>query len=245
MRKIALIGAGRIAGNLLASLTDSDRREWQPVIALARHAGPRDGFPCPVTDSLDALLETQPDLIIETAGPAALAQYGEALLAASDVWSVSAAALADRELHDRLEATGKRSGRILRLVSGAIGGLDVLAAMATDPQSRFHFSAGVAGRKWPEPWPFSGTVREATQSFHGINVLAAAALAASGLDDVTVDHETVPAGLSRHFELEASGPLGHYTIIAKPGSDPLRGTSIVAASILAALRREASVIQTS
>lgn len=244
MRKIALIGAGRIARNLLTSLTDHDRREWEPVIALARHPGPRDGFSCPVTDDPDTLLAAKPDLVIETAGPAALAQYGERLLAASDIWSVSAAALADRDLQQRLEDAGRRSGHRLRLVSGAIGGLDVFAAMATDPQSRFHFKAGVSGQPWPDPWPFSGTARQAAQTFHGINVLAAAAVSASGLDEVTVDHETVPAGLSRHFELEVRGPLGHYSIIAKPGSDPARGTSIVAASILAALRREVSVIQT-
>lgn len=220
-----------------------DRQEWKVVAALARQPGPRDGFDCSITDDIEALLAEHPDLIIETGGPAALAQYGEAAIAVSDLWSVSAAALADEVLYKRLENAGRRSGHRLRLVSGAIGGLDGLAAMAVHPDSRIHFTAGIAGNSPTLHWPFSGTVREATKQFHGINVLAAAALASGGLDSVTVDHASLPPGASRHFELEASGPLGRLRIIAEPAPDPLRGTPLVAASILAALRREVATIQ--
>lgn len=244
MKKIALIGAGRIAREVVALLTEKDRQEWEIGIALARRSGERSGFPFPITDSIDKLLEQKPDLVIETAGPDALKQYGETALAVADVWSVSAAALADEAFYNRLEDTGRRTGHHLRLVSGAIGGLDALAAMAVNPDSRFHFTAGTAGKDKPEEWPFSGTVRQATQQFHGINVLAAAALAAKGFDEVAVDHEQLPHGAARHFELLANGPLGTFRIIAEPASDPVRGTRLVAASIIAALRQETAVIRT-
>ncbi len=244
MKKIALIGAGRIARKVVALLTEKDRQEWKIGIALARRPGERSGFPFPVTDSIDRLLEQKPDLVIETAGPDALKQYGEAALAVADVWSVSAAALADEPFYKRLEDTGRRRGHHLKLVSGAIGGLDALAAMAVNPDSGFHFIAATAGKDNPAEWPFSGTVRQATQQFHGINVLAAAALAAKGFDEVTVDHEQLAQGASRHFELLASGPLGHFRIIAEPASNPVHGTLLVAASIIAALRKETAVIRT-
>lgn len=244
MKKIALIGAGRIAHEVVALLTEKDRQEWEIGIALARRSGERSGFLFPVTDSIDRLLDQKPDLVIETAGPDALKQYGEAALAVADVWSVSAAALSDEPFYKRLEHTGRRSGHHLRLVSGAIGGLDALAAMAVNPGSRFHFIAGTAGKDTPSEWPFSGTIRQATQQFHGINVLAAAALAAKGFDEVTVDHEQLAQDAARHFELLANGPLGHFRIIVEPASEPARGTRLVAASIVAALRQETAIIQT-
>ncbi|NTZ64186.1 DUF108 domain-containing protein (plasmid) [Agrobacterium tumefaciens] len=243
MKKIGLIGAGRIARELLASMNTDDRDEWQVVIALAREPGQRDGFDCPITNDIEVLLAQHLDLVIETGGPAALVQHGEAVIAVSDLWSVSAAALADEAFRKRLEDAGRRSGHRLRLVSGAIGGLDGLAAMAVHPESRIHFTAGVAGNSPPPDWLFSGTVREAALRFHGINVLAAAALASSGLDAATVDYASLPQGASRRFELEASGPLGRLRIIAEPAPVPVRGTPLVAASILAALRKEGATIQ--
>ncbi len=244
MKKIALIGAGRIAREVVSLLTDNDRQEWEIDIALARKSGERSGFPFPVTENIERLLEQKPDLVIETAGPDALKQFGEAALAVADVWSVSAAALADEIFYKKLEDAGRRSDHHLKLVSGAIGGLDALAAMAVNPNSHFHFIAGTAGKDNPAEWPFTGTVRQATQQFHGINVLAAAALAAKGFDEVTVDHEQLAKGASRHFELLANGPLGHFRIIVEPASDPIRGTRLVAASIIAALRQETAAIRT-
>lgn len=101
---------GRVAGAVLAATID------MPGIFDA------DGAPL--------LLEELPqraDVVVEAAGQQALAEYGPALVTADlDLLVLSVGALADEDLHLRLSGGPGR----LFLSTGAIGGLDLLRAVA-------------------------------------------------------------------------------------------------------------------
>jgi aspartate dehydrogenase len=230
-RRIGLIGLGAI-GRIVAGAVDSGKAgDWRidavltrslPRPARAGHvADPAAFFPVPV------------DLYIECAGPAALASLGEEALRRADVWSVSGAALADTALSKKLEAVGRASGHRLRLVSGAIGGLDALQAFACAPGLAVEVS--VAAPDLAEPFE-AAAVEAARLLPNGVNVAVAAALAGAGLERTRVRLARGP-GNERELTLSARGALGSLRTALRPVTDPSNDLHIVASSLIAALRQ--------
>src|SRR5690606_33392837 len=95
------------------------------------------------------LIDYQPDVVLESASHQAVRDYAEAYLNAGiDVIVLSGGALADDELRERLIAAAERSGALLWVPSGGIGGLDALkGAMQAGVDS-----ASITIRKRPEAW---------------------------------------------------------------------------------------------
>lgn len=82
-----------------------------------------------IVDSLSQLIAARPGLVAEAAGHAAVRECAPSLLMSGvDVLLVSAGALADKSLHDSLESAALRGRASWRVCSGAVGGLDILAA---------------------------------------------------------------------------------------------------------------------
>ncbi|MGE3925501.1 MAG: hypothetical protein AB7G13_21415, partial [Lautropia sp.] len=154
-RRVGVVGCGRIARPIISALEAGELPAWLLGAVLARTA--RTLGRIRVTGDIDAFLGAGHDLIIEAAGPAVLATHGVRLLEHADVWSVSAAALADPALQAALEATGQRTGHRLRLVPGAIAGLDGVAMAALDPDVRLDLASDLQ----PGPGP-AGDVLDAT-----------------------------------------------------------------------------------
>lgn len=85
----------------------------------------------PVFTELAAFLATSPEVVLEAAGPAALADYAEPIVASgASLIAASGSALGDLALRARLEAACMRYGARIYLPAGAVGGLDALAAAA-------------------------------------------------------------------------------------------------------------------
>jgi aspartate dehydrogenase len=83
----------------------------------------------PLCTTLSELLSKQPDVIVEVAGHEGLRTYGSAVLRAGvDLIFISGGVLAESETHSELLNAAHSGGVQARLVSGAIGGLDALAA---------------------------------------------------------------------------------------------------------------------
>ena len=184
--------------------------------------------------------DAQYDLIIEAAGPAALAMHGVRALECADVWTVSGSALADSRLFDALEEAGERSGHRLRLVAGAIAGLDAVAAGAVDPQAELRLELDLPPGEASSGVPFSGSVREAAARFPGnVNVAVAAALAGPGLDHTRVE-VTRPAGPRHRLALTIQSRFGTTATSSEPRVAP--GTHPVAACLIAELQRELRTI---
>lgn len=241
-RRVGVIGCGRIARPVLQALQAGEAPGWVLGSVLAR--SPRTIGAATVTDDVATFLAASHDLVIEAAGPAALATHGERALLAADVWTVSAAALADRDLHLRLEAACLRGGHRLRLLTGAIAGLDGVATVAVDPDAELRLEvdlptgAGAPAASSPVLL-FRGSVRDAAAAFpDGVNVAVAAALAGPGMDRAVID---VVRPVSGHrLALAASSRYGRVRAVLEPAGDPRWHP--VAAGIIACLRRESRAI---
>ena len=112
-------GCGRIGAPVLAACQAGQLPGWQVCSVLVRRAEAGSG---PLfTTNLGDILATRPDLVVEVAGPAAPATVGEQVLLYVELWTTSAATLADEPLLRRLEAAGRESGhRGTRRASGGM-----------------------------------------------------------------------------------------------------------------------------
>ncbi|MBV1706930.1 MAG: aspartate dehydrogenase [Hyphomicrobiales bacterium] len=197
--KIGMIGQGAIARIALETLRKCQDVGADEVIILTREGVPglklQDGSTRSV-DRLEALIEARPQLICEAAGHDAVRAYGEAVLQAGiDFIITSIGALADEALHARLKASAAASGARLILATGAIGGLDILAAAKLSGLTSVIYTA----RKPPSAWGlarqhgaeavalYDGPAREAVIAFpKNANVAAAIALAGLGFEATRV-----------------------------------------------------------
>ncbi len=239
LRRVGVIGCGRIGLPVAEALAADEVAGWSLGGVLARSE--RAVGAIQVCDDAESFLAMDLDLIVEAAGPAALASLGERALEAADVWTVNGTALADPGLVARLEAACRRRGHRLRLVPGAIAGLDGIALAATDPAALLHVTVempGAADTAAPRR-QFTGPAREAAARFpDGVNVAVAAAWAGPGLDRTTVAvRETSGA---HRIGIETTSRCGRVRAVLEPGADA--GWHPVAASLLACLRREALAI---
>src|SRR5581483_349347 len=83
----------------------------------------------PFVVGLEPLLAAKPDIAIEAASHQAVRDYGEAVLSRGISFIVlSGGALCDDALRARLEAAAQKSGALLYVPSGGIGGMDALKA---------------------------------------------------------------------------------------------------------------------
>lgn len=229
--RIAILGLGAIGRKLLDSIQSAILPGAQ-VAALVRPGSDAAAGPAPGVDlftDTDALLQWQPDLVIECAGHEAVSTVVPRLLQAGvDVILVSLGALGDASLRASLAAAARAGRARLITVSGAIGGLDVLAAACGAGITSVRYT----GRKPPQAW--RGTpaervcdldaIREATLLFEGsaadaarlypknANVTAAVALAGVGFEKTAVRMLADPSVTNNVHELEVEGDFGRFAI---------------------------------
>ncbi len=234
MLRVGLVGLGRIARTFLSLRTAEDDAHWQVVGVLRRNVAAADKADFPVVDTLAGIGALAPDLLIDFTGPSALNAYGADLLRLADVWTIGAAALVSTALERDLREVAGQTGHRLRLLPGAIGGLDALSAMAVDPDSTVSILACMASN--PVASGVIDDARSVVGRSRGVNVIATAAFASRGLDRTPVDHVAVGDGEQRRFAIEADGAYGSFRVCIDPVTDAERGTVLVAASAIAALR---------
>ncbi len=193
--------------------------------------------------SVDALLEREPDLILELASPDALAAYGAVSLARADVWTVNGTALADPHLYHSLSEAACSSGKRMRLLPGAIAGLDGVSALCRSHGSRLKVTIQRPGLSDEVGLVFVGSARDAARRYpHETNVAIAAALAGSGLDDTTVELVSTAPGGDHRLSLVAEGPYGRVVASIDLRPNVPTGHHPVAASVIAALDRDTRAI---
>lgn len=234
MRRVGVIGCGNIGRPVIRALQAGTAGPHALVAVLARQARHVDDLT--VLDDADAFFAAAPELIIEAAGPAAFAAHVPTALARAEVWAVSPTALADRAVEAQTRAA-VAAGHHLRIVSGAIGALDGLRALAVDPALTLTVTVDAA---WADEAAvlFEGSAREAAARYpHGTNVAVAAALAGPGLDATRVCVRQVPHGAPRAMSLAASSAFGSLEASLAPRVVPAEEVHTVAASLIAALRQ--------
>ncbi len=261
MRPFALgvIGFGAIGQRVLGVL-----REQAPDVTIAgvflRDGSPRRlaAFGLPIVDTLDALHHTQPDLVLECAGQAALVEYGPPTLASgTDLIVSSIGALADAMLSAALRAAAIEGHAHLLLPAGAVGGLDALAAMRLAGPIQVLYRSRKPPVAWldtpaetlcdlrnlTKPTPFyRGTARHAALDYpKNANVAAAIGLAGAGLDETEVELVADPTVATNTHEIEAEGPSGKLFVRLDGNPDPSnpKTSMLTAYSLTQAILRHA------
>lgn len=186
-----------------------------------------------VVYSPEQLPELDPaDLVVECAGRQALRQYGpRALSAGCDLLVASIGALADPELEQQLGDAAASSGARVLVPSGALGGLDLLAAARISGVDAVTYT----GRKPPLAWRdtraealtnldtvtadapfFSGSARVAALTFpQNANVAAAVAIAGIGFDATQVRLFADPNVSQNEHCVHASGAFGSFELTVR------------------------------
>lgn len=257
--KIGLIGNGGIARSLLETLADANGMAHVVTAILARSGEASEK--CPLVDDIDALLASAPDIVVECAGHGAVATYGEPILSAGiPLMIASIGALADPGLYRRLAEAASRGGSRLILASGAMAGIEALAAARFGGLDRVRYT----GRKPPLAWKgtpaedkidlgsllcpsafYSGNAREAAFLYpKNSNVAATVALAGLGFDRTEVQLVADPTVATNIHELRFEGGDGSFevTINGRPSKSNPKTSALTAHSIARLLRGMATPV---
>ena len=258
--KIALIGNGSIA-KLVAQFCATRESRLQVVAALALAGDNTSAGRHPVVHTLAELLAFAPDVVVECAGHSAVAAHAVAVLEAGfDLIIVSTGSLADAALWDSVRAAAERSTACVKLVAGALPGIDALSAAKLAGLTK----VALRSTKPPQAWKgtpaekthnldaittptmiFSGNARQAALTFpKNANVAATAALAGLGFEATTVELVADPGVTQNVHRLEAEGAFGSMTlqINANPSPDNPKTSHIAALAIMRLLENEAASI---
>lgn len=258
-KSLALVGCGAIARAVMALLrNDPALRVTQVIVpdfgvADARARCAQDAAEARVQTLLDPAEAARPDLVVECAGHAAVQEHVlPALRAGIPAVVASIGALHDADALAQLAAAAEQGATRVSLVSGAIGGIDALAAARIGGLDEVHYT----GRKPPLAWLgtpaealcdlrtlsapkiiFDGSAREAAQLYpKNANVAATVSLAGLGFDRTTATLVADPGVTRNVHRIVATGAFGRMDLLlenealaANPKTSALTVYSIVRA----------------
>jgi len=244
---LGLIGFGAI-GRAALDILRAEGVVPARLTVLARRALDIPG--AAVVQDAPALVAARPDLVVECAGHAAVRDHACACLAAGiETVIVSAGALADSGLLAAVRAAARAGGTRALVPAGAIGAVDVLAALRPSGLTAVNYT----GRKPPLAWAgtpaeaahdlagltqatviFQGNAREAALAYpKNANVAATLALAGAGFEATQVRLIADP-GVSRNVhEVAVSAGAADFTfrIEGHPSPDNPRTSAGTALSV--------------
>lgn len=163
MKTFVIAGCGRLAGIVSEAVVKGLLPEYELVGVYSRTVAKAEriagrmaeaGKSCAVCTTADELLALKPDILVETASPAALREFAvPALKNGTSIVTLSIGALADDAFYREVCETAKENGTRIYIASGATGGFDVLrtAALMGKATARFRYGNGTLSH---EPIPF-------------------------------------------------------------------------------------------
>lgn len=216
MRKIGLIGCGNIA-----ELITDFSLEGDIIAVFDRHSDRSDRIAkrclAKAFTNFDQFISEPFDLVIEIASIGAIGVYGEAVLQKKcDLLILSAGALADEELQQRLLGIAKKRDRRILIPSGALFGLDnakiarygevdKLTMRTTKPPKSF----GIHTDK--RECLFRGSAKECIRHYPR-NVNAAVALGIAAQKEVQIELWADPSIVTNTHEVHISGSFGEAVL---------------------------------
>jgi len=230
-QRIALIGYGAVSQAVLRHFAlhqiEASCVLLRPGWKEKKRAEPP--VPLRFLDDLSEVLSLKPDLVVECAGQGAVAQYAERIAQAGvDFMTISMGAFADAALLERVKAAAQRTGAQIIIPAGAVGALDLLAAVRHDGIERVVFRSTKPPKAWlgtsaekavdlgavREPVCFfKGNAREAASAYPmNANVAAAVALAGVGFERTAIELIADPEAGGNRNEILAEGPFGRFEI---------------------------------
>ena len=260
--KIAVIGLGAIGTSVLDLLRSETRLQvgWVLVSQVTPQRLELVQRLAPQAQLLTALpAQAKPDLLVECAAHAALAQHvAPALSRGISALVTSVGALSEPGMAEQLEAAALAGGTQLQLLPGAMGGIDALAAARIGGLQAVSYT----GRKPPQAWTgtpaeqlcdlkslseafciFDGSAREAAQRYpRNANVAATLSIAGLGLDRTRVQLWADPAVTENVHQVQASGSFGQMelTLRGKPLAANPKTSALTVFSVVRAVLNKAA-----
>ena len=261
--RIALIGGGTIARLVLEHVRSASLGRFDMVALMGRPGGAaRAGelareFSVKYVDTRKALAAEKPQAVIEAASHQAVKEHLVGLLEAGiGVVVLSAGALIDDVLRNAAEGAARRTGALLYVPSGGIGGLDTLktACLAGVDEASIEVAKppaawkGIAyvesrgfrleGLKGPLTL-FEGTAREGVPHFpQNVNIAAILALGGIGPDRTRLKVVADPALVLNTHTIRVAGRAGRFTLRLEnvPAPENPKTSWLACYSALAALQ---------
>jgi aspartate dehydrogenase len=256
--RVALLGGGTIARLVL-----EHRAPGIEIIAIAgRSAASRAErlareFRVPYVIGRDALLAAHPAAVLEAASHDAVRENLVSLLEAGvSVVVLSAGALADDALRLAAEQAAQKSGALLYVPSGGIGGLDALKTACLAGVDEVSIQVAKPPAAWKAiPYVenlgidldrmqapktlFEGPAREGVPHFpQNVNIAAVLSIAGIGMDRTRLKVVADPALTLNTHTIGVSGASGRITIVLEnvPAPQNPKTSWLACYSALAALR---------
>lgn len=239
-QRIAIIGYGAVAQAVLRHLAPHQAGDGRGAgVVDLRAVLLRPGWrqkeraepPVPLRflDSIDELLSLELDLVLECAGQGAVAQYADRIVSAGvDLLAISMGAFADQKLLERVTSSARQAGAQVIIPAGAVGALDLLAAVRHDGIDTVLLRSTKPPRAWAgtaaekaldlagltEPVCFfRGDAREAARTYpQNANIAAAVAIAGAGFERTTIELVADPAAPGNRNQIVAAGPFGRFEV---------------------------------
>lgn len=217
IKTLCLMGCGDLAEIVARAVTDGTISGYRiagvhsrTIDSARRIAGIVDqasgAAACAVCGTWEELVSLRPDYIVESASPEAMRTIALAALEAGiSLITLSIGALADPAFLAEVETAATENDARVHIVSGAIGGFDVLrtASLMGDCEVRFDTEKGPGSLEGTDVYEdalrterqtvFAGNAREAIALFPTkVNVAVAAALATVGPEKIKVSVTSTP-----------------------------------------------------
>jgi len=251
-KKLAIVGCGKLADivvdALLAGILPDYKligtysNSYEKALRLADRIRMSDAdYDCTPCHSISEMLNLKPDYIVESASPAAMRELAlPALKNGSSIVCLSIGALADEEFYREVKITAQQNGTRVHLVSGAIGGFDLLRTVSLMEDCKVSFATEKGPRslrKTPvydegleteSKQVFKGNAKQAIEMFPTqVNVAVAASLASAGPKNINVMVNSIPnyIGDKHRIEIESKEVRAVVDIYSK--TSKIAGWSVV------------------
>ena len=260
MLNVTMIGFGAIGQSVFKRLAGHPEIRVAHVVVPAEFVASAQAQAGAAVRVVERVPDT-PGLVLECAGHAALlAHVLPALARGVECAVLSIGALSEPGLPEKLADAARQGGTQLHLLSGAIGGIDAVAAARIGGLSELIYT----GRKPPAGWKgtpaesvvnldtlavatpiFEGSAREAARLYpKNANVAATLSLAGLGLDATRVRLIADPGVTENIHAYEARGEFGEIrvTMRGKPLADNPKTSALTVLSALRFLHNRAAAL---
>ena len=261
--RIALIGGGTIARLVLDHVRRGELGSFEVVALMGRPGGAPRGaelareFGVKYVEERKALVGAGAQTVIEAASHEAVRQHLIPLLEARvGVVVLSAGALIDDALREGAQRAAARTGALMFIPSGGIGGLDALktaciagveeaSIQVAKPPAAWKGIPYVESRKIDldelksELTLFDGTAREGVPHFpQNVNIAAILSLGGIGPDRTRLKVVADPALMLNTHTIRVSGRSGRFTVVLEnvPAPENPKTSWLACYSALAALQ---------
>ncbi len=252
MKTLGILGCGKLSNIVAKAIIDKKllgysiigtySKEYKDAEEMAlmmnNHTNSTE---CRACNSVDELISLKPDFIVEAASPDALKSMAiKALKSGVSIVTLSIGGLADEQFYEEVTKAAQENNSRVYLVSGAIGGFDVLrtASLMAPSTVTFETEKGPNSLRFSpvydeslqtkETKVFSGNAKEAIAMFpHQVNVSVAASLASVGPANTKVSITSKPGYIGDKHCITLKNEQVHAVIDIYSSTAQIAGWSVV------------------